>query len=209
MTSNQEWYREARSLERDGMAAVLTLGVSGNDPAARGKRMTRASAVDAGWSAAIDRAYEDARITGSLHDPWVAKPLGLDIVIRARGDLEKALQDPEVRAAVAVDLDLHGYTYEINNEDGWREEYQPDRSHTPEGRAEIDRRLDEIARELGVKPPPPLPAERPAAPERDLERSEQRPRMALRPPDTTTRPRPTDHAMGAPGRDTMSPGAPF
>lgn len=198
-------YRDAEVREQQlGMAAALTLGVPGHDPAARRQRLAEAVAVRESWNATADAAYAAAHWTA---EPDVPQPFGLGAVIRAEGDIEQALGDAEVRWQIADRLELTGHMTWVQDEvfDGHREEWQPDISDTPEGRREIDDTLARIAHEVGVSTVPPAPAESTATAADQPTQLDVRP--ALVPPNVSP-PRPEQMAP-SPGLSAPGPGIPF
>ena len=220
IVTNLEMYREVAKISRQDPAASMLLGVTGNDQAAQRERLAQAVAVRESWHAAADAAYTEAVAWSRLEEPDVPMPFGLYSVIRAGGDLEEALADPELRWQTAEQLNLNGYFEWVHDEDGQREVHVPSRAETTEGRQEIGEELARIATQLGVAPPgEPLSSdgrasERPHVSAADQERMAavtQRvasSRPALMPPDV--RPlRPEERSSTSPGRSTPGPGVPF
>lgn len=219
VVTDLDLYRAARTLSREDPGAALTLGVEGNDPSARRDRLAQAVAVRESWHAYADAEYTEAVAWSRVDQPDVPQPFGLGAVIRAEGDLEQALRDPEVRWQMAERLNLNGAFDWVHDEDGQREVYTPSRADTPEGRQEIGDELAQIANHLGVAAPgePPSAAkasEEPhmsAALQERMSEAAQRvasPRPALMPPDV--RPlRPEERSSTGPGRAAPGPGVPF
>lgn len=209
-------YREGKALSREDPGAALTLGVTGNDHDAQRERLAQAVAVRESWHAAADAAYTGAAGLRTQEEPDVPQPFGLYAVIRAEGDLEQALRDPEVRWQTAERLNLNGHLTWVHDEDGQREEWSPDRSETLEGRREIDDELAQIARQVGVAAPtvPPSAADRPkpsAAEQERLAAARERvvaARPALRPPGLPPA-RPEERTTTSPGLSAPGPGIPF
>lgn len=208
VVTDLDLYRAARALDREDPGAALMLGVEGNHPAARRDRLAQAVAVDESWHAAADAAYTQAV---GLEEPYVPQPFGLGAVIRAEGDLEQALRDPEVHWQMAERLNLNGSFDWIHDEDGQREVYTPSRAETPEGRREIGEELARIARQVGVAGPPEPPPASGAAQNPSPSGPPKGPpggRPALMPPDVRPA-RPEERSTWSPGPGLNGPGVPF
>lgn len=184
-------YVESVALEHQGPAAALMLGVAGNDPQARRDRMAKATAVAEAWAAA---------------PTMKSQPFGLYSVLRAGGDLERALADPEVATQTADLLGLSGSFGWVHDEDGQREVHTPSRAETPEGRHQIGKELARISRQVGVAAPPepPSPALAGVGDARVQERLATR-RPALVPPAVGSG-RPEERATWSPGPSAPGPG---
>lgn len=198
-------YRDARMLEvQHGPGAALALGVAGNDPGARRQRLAQAVAVRESWHAAADAAYSAAHW---MQEPDVPQPFGLGAVIRAEGDLERALADPEVRTQSAERLGLTGHMDWVEDEvfDGWLEQWQPDVSDTAEGRRMIGAELVRIAHEVGVQAPS-APASSESATQQPAQRDR---RPALMPPPSMSPTRAQEQAITSPDLFAPGSGVPF
>lgn len=196
-------YRDARILEEQhGPGAALALGVAGNHPAARRQRLAQAVAVRESWHAAADAAYAAATWP---NEPDVPQPFGLGAVIRAEGDLERALADPESRTQSAERLGLTGHMDWVDDEifDGQREQWQPDVSDTAEGRRTIGAELVRIAHQVGVQAPSEAASSASAT---EPARRDRRP--ALMPPSMSP-PRAQERATNSPDLLAPTSGIPF
>lgn len=205
-------YREAKSLSREDPGAALMLGVTGNDHDAQRERLAQAIAVRESWHAAADAACTGAAALRTQDEPDVPQPFGLYAVIRAEGDLEQALRDPDVRWQTAERLNLNGHLTWVHDEDGQREEWNPDRSDTPEGRRGIGDEIARIARQVGVaaptEPPPASAAAEHLTSANVVQERVAASRPALLPPGM--RPlRPEERATTSPGLSAPGPGIPF
>lgn len=100
---------------------ALLLGVS--DLADVDERLRVAKLIAAEHAAIEDAAYARAHF---MREPDVPLPFGLQSVIEAGGDLEKATSNPNLLAEAKSYFGLTSYEHFIRDEDGDRWEWEPE-----------------------------------------------------------------------------------
>lgn len=188
-------------------AAQIMLGVTGNETVDQRERMAMGIAIRESWAAADDAAYANhAGHTDAYSEPGKQMPFGLRSLIRAGGNLEHALADPDVRQEVADRLDLSSQLIWIADEDGEREGWTPDLTRTPDGQRQIAGELDRIARSVGVESPTERAVPVSASATSSAQPAPDESRPPLLPPGLSARRRPEERDLDAPGQATGAPG---
>lgn len=131
-------YRHYLSLDRPDS---LRLGISGDDEPANAERLALAQRLLEEHGRIEDAAYASAHWS---QEPDIAKPFGLELIIKHRGDVLTAVKDAEIRNEVRDHLGYRPGSHFISDEDGQRWEWFDGGPTDPYIQAQIDAALIEL-----------------------------------------------------------------